>query len=123
MVRVQTPLALPPRYAGQLRDKTTKFKGYKAELAEIRQEGAVLARTEQILHGRAKAYDVPAGSNSLALGLWDSALKQTLRNALKNSLQTPCRDSLQTPDPRWPCQGLRRHRGEQPPPATHRALC
>jgi len=46
------------QYAGQLRDKTTKFKGYKAELAEIRQEGAVLARTEQILAGRAKAYDV-----------------------------------------------------------------
>jgi intraflagellar transport protein 81 len=45
-------------YAGQLRDKTAKFKGHKAELAEVRQEGAVLSRTEQILVGRAKAYDV-----------------------------------------------------------------
>jgi intraflagellar transport protein 81 len=57
------------KYANTLRDKTAKFKGHKAELAEIRQEGAVLARTEQILSERAKAYDVEIEQTERAKGI------------------------------------------------------
>jgi intraflagellar transport protein 81 len=46
------------RYANNLRDKTAKFKAHKAELADIRQEVAVLSRTEQILTSRARSYDI-----------------------------------------------------------------
>jgi intraflagellar transport protein 81 len=46
------------KYANNLRDKTAKFKYHKAELAEIRQEVAVLSRTEQILAHRARQHEV-----------------------------------------------------------------
>lgn len=46
------------RYANNLRDKTAKFKSHKAELGDIRQEVAVLSRTEQILTSRARHYDI-----------------------------------------------------------------
>jgi len=39
-------------YAASLRDKSTKFKRLKADLSELRHEGAVLARTEQILQAK-----------------------------------------------------------------------
>jgi intraflagellar transport protein 81 len=39
-------------YAASLRDKSAKFKRLKAELSELRHEGAVLVRTEQILQAK-----------------------------------------------------------------------
>jgi len=37
-------------YAASLRDKSAKFKRLKMELSELRHEGSVLLRTEQLLH-------------------------------------------------------------------------
>merc|ERR1719458_129221 len=39
-------------YAASLRDKSSKFKRYKAELSELRHEVAVLLRTEQLLQSK-----------------------------------------------------------------------
>merc|ERR1719277_2211048 len=39
-------------YAASLRDKSAKFKRFKAELSELRHEVAVLSRTEQLLQAK-----------------------------------------------------------------------
>ncbi len=44
-------------YAASLRTKTGTFKGLKAALGEVRQETVVLARTEELLRGRAGDMD------------------------------------------------------------------
>jgi intraflagellar transport protein 81 len=44
-------------YAASLRTKTGTFKGLKAALGEVRQETVVLARTEELLKGRAGDMD------------------------------------------------------------------
>eukprot|EP01138_Halocafeteria_seosinensis_P008786 gb/GECG01008980.1/.p1 GENE.gb/GECG01008980.1/~~gb/GECG01008980.1/.p1 ORF type:complete len:686 (+),score=158.53 gb/GECG01008980.1/:1-2058(+) len=44
-------------YAGKLREKTNEYKALKQQLADIRQETVVLARTEQLLKNRAENLD------------------------------------------------------------------
>merc|ERR1711904_194755 len=57
------------KYANNLRDKTAKFKYHKAELAEIRQEVAVLSRTEQIIASRARQHEVDVEKLELQKGI------------------------------------------------------